>query len=221
MRSPSLTGSPKISAVDPSDPTDIVRRGYDAVSHLYRRDADNPVEYRPWLAALQRHIPVGASVLDLGCGCGIPAAATLADGGHHVTGVDLSEVQITRARRLVPHATFVQADANLVFFPNRAFDAVVCLYALIHMPLDEQPGLLSRIAGWLRPGGLLLVTTGAQAWTGTEEHWLGGPTPMWWSHADTDTYRRWIAQAGLLVESEEFVPENDSGHQLFWARSPR
>ena len=52
MRSPSLTGSPNIFAVDPSDPTDIVRRGYDAVSHLYRRDTDNPVEYGPWLAAL-------------------------------------------------------------------------------------------------------------------------------------------------------------------------
>jgi hypothetical protein len=38
-------------AVNPADPTDIVRHGYDAVSHLYRRDDDNPTEYRPWLAA--------------------------------------------------------------------------------------------------------------------------------------------------------------------------
>jgi SAM-dependent methyltransferase len=98
--------------VNPSDPTDIVRHGYDAMSHLYRRDGDNPVEYRPWLAALQRQLPAGASVLDLGCGCGIPVATALADRGHHVTGVDVSEVQITRARRLVPQATFVHADAN-------------------------------------------------------------------------------------------------------------
>jgi 2-polyprenyl-3-methyl-5-hydroxy-6-metoxy-1,4-benzoquinol methylase len=210
-----------MSAVNPPDPTDIVRHGYDAVSHLYRRDADIPAEYGPWLASLQRQIPVGASVLDLGCGCGIPVAATLANGGHRVTGIDLSEVQITRARRLVPNATFLHADANQVSFPDRAFDAVVCLYALIHMPLDEQPRLISRIAAWLRPGGLLLVTTGAQAWSGTEEHWLGGPAPMWWNHADADTYRRWIIQAGLLIESEEFVPEGDSGHQLFWARRPR
>jgi len=210
-----------MSAVDPSDPTDIVRHGYDAVSRIYRRDADNPVEYGPWLTDLQRQIPVGAGVLDLGCGCGVPVAATLADGGHHVTGVDLSEVQITRARQLVPHATLMHADANQITFPDHTFDAVVCLYALIHMPLDEQPRLFSRIARWLRPGGLLLVTTGAQAWTGTEERWLGGPVPMWWSHADADTYRRWIIQADMLIESDEFVPEGDSGHQLFWARRPR
>src|SRR3954470_13607373 len=95
--------------VNPPDPTDFVRRGYDAVSHLYRRDDDNPPEYGPWLATLPRRLPAGASVLALGCGCGIPVAATLAGTGHRVTGVDLSEVQITRARQLVPRATFVQA----------------------------------------------------------------------------------------------------------------
>jgi hypothetical protein len=35
------------------------------------------------------------------------------------------------------------------------------------------------------------------------------------------TYRRWIIQAGLLIESEEVMPEDDSGHQLFWPRRPR
>ena len=39
-----------------------------------------------------------------------------------------------------------------------------------------------------------------------------------WSHADALTYRDWITRAGLDVESEHFVPENDSGHELFWAR---
>ena len=41
---------------------------------------------------------------------------------------------------------------------------------------------------------------------------------MWWSHADAATYRRWIAEAGLTVEREEFAPDGESGHALFWAR---
>jgi 2-polyprenyl-3-methyl-5-hydroxy-6-metoxy-1,4-benzoquinol methylase len=49
-----------------------------------------------------------------------------------------------------------------------SFDAIVCLYTLIHMPLDEQPPLLTQIATWLRPSGWLLTTTGHGAWTGTE-----------------------------------------------------
>lgn len=201
-----------------ADPTELVRHGYDTVSRRYRRDDDNPAEYTPWLTTLQRRLPGGANVLDLGCGCGIPVAKTLTDNGHHVTGVDLSAVQINRARHLVPQATFLHADATQVTFPDRAFDAIVCLYALIHMPLDAQPHLIRRIATWLRPGGLLLATTGAQAWTGVEDHWLGGAAAMWWSHADAATYRGWIAQAGLDIESEAFVPEAGGGHQLFWAR---
>jgi hypothetical protein len=41
---------------------------------------------------------------------------------------------------------------------------------------------------------------------------------MWWSHTDAATYRRWITEAGLQIESERLVPEGDSGHQQFWAR---
>lgn len=199
------------------DPTELVQRGYDSLSHRYRGDDDSPAEYVPWLAALLERLPPAASVLDLGCGCGIPVAKTLADHGHRVTGVDLSEVQIARARHLVPQATFIHADATRLEFPEHTFDAVVCLYALIHMPIDAQPLLLRRIATWLRPGGSLLATTGAQEWTGTDDRWLGGTTTMWWSHADAATYRRWITEAGLHIESELFVPEADSGHQLFWA----
>jgi SAM-dependent methyltransferase len=148
----------------------------------------------------------------------VPLARDLADGGYAVTGVDLSAVQVERARRLVPAARFLHADMAEVEFPAASFDAVVSLFALIHLPLDEQPPLLGRIGRWLRPGGWLLVTTGHRAWTGTEDHWLGGDAPMWWSHADAATYRSWIERAGLTVVAQDVVPEGDGGHALFWAR---
>jgi 2-polyprenyl-3-methyl-5-hydroxy-6-metoxy-1,4-benzoquinol methylase len=203
----------------PPNPKDIVRNGYDAVSYRYRGDDDDPEPYRTWATALAARLTAGATVLDLGCGCGVPMTRTLAAQGFCVTGVDLSRVQIERARSLVPDATFVWADAIDVDFRPESFAAVVCLYALIHVPETEQPTILANVRRWLRPGGWLLATTGSQAWTGTEEAWLGGDAPMWWSHADAATYRRWLAGAGLRIESEGFVPEGDSGHQLFWARA--
>ncbi|WP_131785655.1 class I SAM-dependent methyltransferase [Protofrankia symbiont of Coriaria ruscifolia] len=203
-----------------NDPKDVVRRGYDAVSRRYRGDDAQEGQYGPWITRLQQRVRSAATILDLGCGCGVPVARALDKAGHTVTGVDLSEVQLHRARALVPHATFMHADATVVNFPPASFDAVVCLYALIHMPLIEQPGLLTRIATWLRPGGWLLATTGQQAWTGTDDDWLGSGAPMWWSHTDATTYRSWIAQAGLTVETEAFVPEGTSGHALFWAHRP-
>jgi 2-polyprenyl-3-methyl-5-hydroxy-6-metoxy-1,4-benzoquinol methylase len=195
-----------------------VRRGYDALSYRYRGDDADEDGYAPWIAQLQERLPAGASVLDVGCGCGVPMARSLAASGHAVTGVDISGVQIERARRLVPAGTFVRADAATLQFAEASFDAIICLYSLIHMDLELQPRLLRDIANWLRPGGWLLATVGHLAWTGTETDWLGGTTEMWWSHGDAATYRAWIQTAGLQITAEEFVPEGDGGHALFWAR---
>lgn len=105
-------------------------------------------------------------------------------------------------------------------FAPASFDGIVCLYALIHINLEVQPRLLCSIASWLRPGGWLLATVGHRAWTGSEPEWLGGSTEMWWSHADAATYRAWIQATGLEITAEEFVPDGDSGHALFWAQRP-
>ena len=202
------------------DESDMVRRGYDALSFHYRSDDADEGRYAPWLAALRDRVPAGGSILDLGCGCGVPVARSLAAAGYQVTGVDISEVQIERARHLVPAGTFVRADASAVSFPAASFDAVISLYALVHMPLDAQPGLLRRVGRWLRPSGWLLASTGHDAWTGSEENWLGGRAPMYWSHADAGASRRWIQEAGLVIAGEQTIPEGDSAHALFWAQRP-
>jgi hypothetical protein len=57
--------------------------------------------------------------------------------------------------------------------PAGSLAAVVSFYAIIHLPVEEQPALFAHIYRWLRPGGYLLATVGHRAWTGTEEEWLG------------------------------------------------
>lgn len=202
------------------DPREVVRRGYDALAVRYDEEYGGETKYRAWLGELRERVPAGGAILDLGCGSGMPVARDLSEAGYRVTGIDISEVQIRRARQLVPRAEFVRADITTAEFDLGSFDAVVSFFALIHLPLEDQPPLLERIAAWLRPGGLFLATTGYRAWTGAEENWLGGGAPMWWSHADVATYRKWITMAGLSIEREEFVPEGDGGHALFVARRP-
>jgi SAM-dependent methyltransferase len=203
------------------NPKDVVRRGYDAASARYDQWSGGADKYSGWLAEIADRLPAGATVVDLGCGSGLPVARHLTRAGCQVTGVDISDVQIRRARELVPGAAFLRADISSVDFHADSLDAVVSFYALIHLPLDDQLPLLTRVAGWLRPGGLFVATTGYGAWTGRDENWLGSGAPMWWCHADVATYRSWIARAGLAIEREEFVPESDGGHALFWASRPR
>jgi hypothetical protein len=78
-----------------------------------------------------------------------------------------------------------------------------------------------RIAHWLRPGGPLLAIVGAGPGAGTEENWLGGRAPMYWSQADLSTTLEWLDHAGLVLDWQRFVPEGDGGHVLIHARAAR
>jgi SAM-dependent methyltransferase len=203
----------------------LVRRGYDAVSQAYRDDdgraagaqnADTS-RYAGWVAELAGRLRPGARVLDLGCGAGIPATRQLAGRGLQVIGVDFSAVQLGRARRLVPDARLVQADMATLQFSPASLDAVVCFYALIHLPLADQRALFGRIRDWLRPDGLLLAIVGAQPWTGTEQF---HGAEMFWDHAGTGSYLGWLEQARLTPLWDRFVPESGGpGHSLILARA--
>ena len=157
-------------------------------------------------------------VLDLGCGCGIPVARRLAV-THQVTGIDISAVQIERARQLAPNGRFLCADMMAVAFPPAHFEAIVSFYAIIHVPLAEQPRLFSKMKRWLTPGGYLMVTVGSTEWTGTENDWLGvsGAT-MYWSHTDATTYESWLIENDFAVCWTRFIPERGGGHTLILAQ---
>jgi SAM-dependent methyltransferase len=133
--------------------------------------------------------------------------------------VDISPVQIARARELVPDAEFRVADFTGLQLPDASFEAVIAFYSIIHVPLADQPALFESIASWLVPGGFLLASVGWEAWTGTEPDWCGVPgATMYWSHADRDTYGTWLTDRGLTVVREGFLPQGDGGHSVFLAR---
>ncbi len=203
---------------------DLVRRGYDAISLVYRRDdgeaaassAEDVTRYAGWAAELAGRLRPGARVVDLGCGAGIPATRELASYGLQVLGVDFSAVQLRRARRLVPAAQLVQADMAALQLRPASADAVVAFYSLIHVPVTDQQALFPRIRGWLRPGGYFLAIVGAGRWTGTETY-LGAD--MFWDHADTATYLPWLRAARLMPVWNRYIPEGDSGHTLVLAEA--
>ena len=134
-----------------------------------------------------------------------------------MTGLDVSEVQIARARTLVPEAEFLVGDIATWDAEPDSFDAIVSLYALIHVPIADQRALIPRLPRWLVPGGYLLAIVGHSQWTGTEDY-LGAP--MFWDHADEATYVAWLEQAGFTMHWHRFVPEGASGHTLLLAQTP-
>jgi trans-aconitate methyltransferase len=112
---------------------------------------------------------------DLGCCCaGVPFARLLVDAGFVVTGVDVSEVQIDRARRLDSGATFLCADLATWDVLLNTFEVIVSRYASIEVPVEDQRRLIPRLAWWLVPDGYLLAILGHQKWKGVEDY-MGAP----------------------------------------------
>ncbi len=104
---------------------------------------------------LLRHLPRPCNrVLDVGCGAG-GFAVELAKRSEHVDALDRSPAMIEEARRVAPpNVRCILADVLQEPLPEARYDAIVSISALHHAPLDE---VLPRLAGALRPGGVLAV----------------------------------------------------------------
>jgi SAM-dependent methyltransferase len=202
----------------------IVADGYDAIAERYYAwsDARPSATRRRWLARALELIPSGADVLELGCGGGVPMTRALA-AGRRVTGVDISARQIELARAAVPEATFVHADMTALDLSPASFDAVVAFYSLTHVPRADVPALLVAVRRWLRPGGVLIASMGAQdSPDEVEPDWLGAP--MFFSHHGAKKNRAIVRRAGFDLEEAvvEEEPEDRHAALFLWvvARRP-
>jgi SAM-dependent methyltransferase len=202
----------------------IVADGYDAIAERYYAwsDARPSATRRRWLARALELIPEGSDVLDLGCGAGVPMTRALAV-GRRVMGVDISARQVELARAAVPEATFIKADMSALDLPPDSLDAVVAFYSLTHVPRADLPGLLAAVLGWLRPGGILIASMGAQdSPDAVEEDWLGAP--MFFSHFGAKKNRALVRRAGFELEEAavEVEPEDRHDALFLWvvARRP-
>jgi cyclopropane fatty-acyl-phospholipid synthase-like methyltransferase len=195
------------------EPARTVAAGYDTVADRYAAlEGAGQWPRRRRVADLAGKLSPGARVLELGCGNGIPVARDLVDAGFDVTGVDVSPEQIRRAREAVPEAKFVAADMLSVDVPEASFDAVVCLYAIEHVPRERHADVFRRIFGWLRAGGLALLAVEDSDQPGVVADWLGAP--MFFSVYPADDERRLAEAAGLDVLEADVEAQRELGRDV-------
>jgi ubiquinone/menaquinone biosynthesis C-methylase UbiE len=128
----------------------------------------DPVVRAAWAARLREWIPdTGAEVLDVGCGTG-SLTLTLAEQGHHVTGVDLSPGMVKHARHKLASAghdvSILLGDAAAPPVRERGFDVVLARHLLWTLP--DPRAALRRWTGLLRPGGHVVLVEGR--WAGAD-----------------------------------------------------
>src|SRR5262245_25690605 len=146
-------------------PQSRARAAYDAASDSYDEPALSFWDFHGRRTVERLGLEPGMRVLDVCCGSGasaLPAAEAVGPTGH-VTGVDLSEKLLDRARakaaaRGLANTTFVTGDlANLDAVGGGPYDAVVCVFGIFFLPdmVAALRGLFTQVA----PGGKLAVTS--------------------------------------------------------------
>jgi SAM-dependent methyltransferase len=109
--------------------------------------------------ALDRQIPVGARVLEVGCGTG-QLGAFLSVGGRAVVGVDMTRASLELAggfkqRHGLRNVNFLHANLFDLPLQPESFDLVICKGVL--MATGDARGGLHAICKFLRPGGYLII----------------------------------------------------------------
>ena len=96
-------------------------------------------------------------VLDAGTGMGIPSFSMAELGAREVYGIDISsEIEIARRNTArFDNIHIAQADIYNIPFEREAFDVVVCVAVLQHLPDFE--GAITQLLSHLKPGGTLII----------------------------------------------------------------
>jgi cyclopropane fatty-acyl-phospholipid synthase-like methyltransferase len=193
---------------DVFDPKRVVADGYDRMGDEFRVwNAERPPEVRRWfLGEVISRLAEGSRVLEVGCGPGTDAAELSAGRGY--VGVDLSSVQLSIARQLVPHATFVVGDFTSMAFRPASFDGIVAFYAFNHVPQDELAWTFERIFAWLRPGGRLMTSLLTIEAEDRVEEWLG--VPMFFAGVEPEATEHILRETGFQIELFELREEMDA-----------
>lgn len=105
------------------------------------------------------HCKPGSRLLDVATGPGFVAEAA-EKAGASVTAMDFSKNMLELAeKRLKADVKLVEADAAAMPFEASSFDAVVCSFGVLHLPVPED--FFAESLRILRPGGRLGFTVWA------------------------------------------------------------
>jgi SAM-dependent methyltransferase len=189
-----------IQAAGKDDPSN----GYDAIaSEFMRRRGKSSIgagTVRRWAGALPR----GATILDLGCGHGIPLAMALIEDGFNVYGIDASPTLVAAFRNRFPRAHVICGAVEGSDFFARTFDGVLAIGLLFLLDVDTQRELIGKVAQALNADGRFLFTAPRDACTWTDV--LTGRSSR---SLGAEGYEAILTDAGLTVV-DEYRDEGDN-----------
>jgi SAM-dependent methyltransferase len=181
--------------------------GYDEVAASFmsqRNPRIGAATVREWSDTLPRR----SSILDLGCGHGVPISRVLIHKGFAVYGVDASPKMIAAFRQRFPSANAQCATAEDSDLFGRAFDGIIAWGLIFLLPAEVQATVIGKIAKALNHGGRFLFTSPEKPITWQDT--LTGRPSISLGSAE---YQRILHARGLTLDGEQ-SDEGDNHYYL-------
>lgn len=200
-------------------PPDEIGSNYDEIADMFEQTRSLTVGTAYADKLLQLLLPCFdrpncCTILDIGCGTGIPLTRQLAMSGAMVVGLDISSNMIEKARRNVPNASFMIGDIVTTQFESK-FDGVFAWDSLFHIPLERQEEVIRKIIGWLKPNGVFLFTAGGGYGELVSEMY---GKPFYYSSLSPDQYEKILAEENCRVIIHDLDDPSSAGHRVICCR---
>jgi len=183
---------------------------YDLIADWYATSRGTSKVGVPEVESLIASLPPGASILDVGCGTGLPLTRKLLDAGCRVLGVDSSPGMLERFRANCRDAPAICSPIQSCDFRGETFDAAIAWGVLFHFEHAEQRKAIAKIAEVLKPRGLFLFTSGDQDGSKQGEPMNGVPFHYW--SFTVEGYRELLKANGLTL----IDVHRDGGQNIYY-----
>lgn len=182
---------------------------YDLIADWYAGDRTGETGV-PEVSSLAASLPPGATVLDIGCGNGIPLTRILLDAGCAVVGVDSSSRMLDRFRVNCPGTPFTCSPIQSCDFQGATFDAALAWGVLFHLEHAEQQKVVAKVSQVLKPGALFLFTSGDEEGS-IQGAPMNGVPFRYWSFS-VEEYRDLLRQNALTL----IDVHKDAGQNVYY-----
>jgi len=193
------------------------KSSYDRVADEYVRRMLDELRDKPFdrevLDRFADAVRGQGAVCDIGCGPG-HVTRYLRDRGVEISGIDISEAMIERARRLNAGIEFQQGDMTSLPVPDGTWVGIVAFYSIIHVSRDEVVATLRELHRTLRPTGLLLLAFHVGTETMHLDEWLGQKVSVDFVLFTPQEMTLYLRAAGFeIADIKEREPYPDIEHQ--------
>lgn len=143
------------------------------------------------IVALRKHLPEGATILDLGCGEG-QNALYLARHGFLVTAVDISQVGIKKMLSRNKNIEGITCDITEYIKNSKMFDAIICINILHFIKPKDLQCVLDHIKTKTNTGGYNAIATFIESSMSDKATLRAQKRYFLKEETLRDTYKEWI-----------------------------